>query len=136
VQTDLGGENYILDDTSYVNGKEGIEQVSDSVTFKVTHQLGDHELVYLAGYATFDKETWTDNDFSASDILEVYDVKEYEQLSHELRIVSPKGENIDYIAGIYYLDREFTHDRMTHVFAETPFFRHRFYIIITKNQHQ
>ena len=112
------GEDFIFDDTTYASELEGAEQISDNITFKITHQLGDHELVYIAGYSGFEKDTYTDNDWTASRWISVIGNKEFEQTSHELRIVSPKGETIDYIAGIYYLDREFDRTNKTNVFAD------------------
>ncbi|WP_159819283.1 TonB-dependent receptor [Colwellia sp. 20A7] len=113
-----GGEDYIMNGTSYTNEDTILDQQSESVTFQVTHNIGDHELVYLAGYAGFDKEALIDQDFSATDILTTDETRDYKQLSHELRIVSPKGETIDYIAGIYYLDREF--NQLSNVYAFGP----------------
>ena len=34
--------------------------------------------------------------------------EEYEQISQEIRLTSPGGEKIDYIAGLYYHDSELT----------------------------
>ena len=99
-----------------------VDQQADNVTFQISHSVGEHELVYIGAYAAFDKRTLLDNDFSASDNIETDEEREFSQTSHELRIVSPKGETIEYIAGLYYLDREFKTARTIHLFGGVPFF--------------
>lgn len=116
------GEDFISDDTTFNDADAGIDQKSESVTFQVTHNLGEHELVYLAGYASFDKDSVVDNDFSGTPTIVSYDHRDFTQISHELRIVSPKGETIEYIAGLYYLDREFDRANTLDVFGSIPAF--------------
>ena len=111
------GEDHIYDDTAYTNEDTGVNLESNNVTFQVTQDIGEHELVYLFGHAAFDKFTINDNDFSASPSLTSEDGREYSQMSHELRLVSPKGKTIEYIAGLYYLDRTFDRASSTHAFG-------------------
>ena len=112
-----GGEDFVLDNTTYTNDFTGVDQESENFTFQVSHDIGEHELVYLFGYAGFDRLSINDNDFSASSTLSIEDGREFSQTSHELRIVSPKGNAIEYIAGLYYLDRDFDRANSTHAFG-------------------
>lgn len=43
------GEDFVLDSTSYINEDSGVDQQSDNATFQITHNINEHELVYLAG---------------------------------------------------------------------------------------
>ena len=116
-----GGEDFILDSISHSNVDQGVDQQSDNVTLQVTHNIGEHELVYIGAYASFDKATKLDSDFSAVAGVATADDRDFNQTSHELRIVSPKGETFEYIAGLYYLDREFNTNLLTDAFGYHPF---------------
>lgn len=101
------GENYRYDDNSHLNVDDNAKQNADNVTLQITHELGDHELVYLMGYGAYDRKHLRDSDFTASTLAQTLSKDEFDQISHEIRLVSPGGETVDYIVGLYYLDQNF-----------------------------
>lgn len=111
------GEEFKVNDVSFTNEDTGVDHEGENVTFQVTHNFGEHELVYIAGYAGFERLSVNDNDFSAAPDLITKDGRDFTQTSHEIRIASPKGETIEYIAGLYYLDRDFDRDSTVDAFG-------------------
>jgi len=105
-QARLAGEDFAYDDDSFINEAEDLQQDADTLTFEVTRDLYDQELVYLFGYGEYDREQLADQDFTAVAVAATGRDENFEQSSHELRIASPQGQVLDYIAGLYYLDRE------------------------------
>nr|WP_321440599.1 TonB-dependent receptor [uncultured Hyphomonas sp.] len=102
------GEDYIFDNTSFINEEEALEQESFTTTFQAKHDFGSHELTYLFGYGEFDRSQFTDQDFSAASVLNLDRGEDFSQFSHELRLASTGGGPLEYLVGLYYLDREFT----------------------------
>ncbi|KCZ86091.1 putative TonB-dependent receptor [Hyphomonas adhaerens MHS-3] len=102
------GEDFILDNTSFINEEEATEQESFTTTFQAKHDFGSNELTYLFGYGEFDRSQFTDQDFSAAQVLSLDRGEDFNQFSHELRLASTGGGPLDYLVGLYYLDREFT----------------------------
>lgn len=114
------GEDFVYNDDSYIDDLQEMEQDADNVTFQVTQDLNGHELVYLFGYGAYDREQVSDQDFTAAPVVQVDREEEFEQISHELRISSPGGQTLDYIAGLYYLSRDFEENKKQHLFGFFP----------------
>jgi outer membrane receptor protein involved in Fe transport len=73
------------------------------------YQLGDHTLTAVTGWVEYDTDEFIDVDYSRLILLDgTNQGEEYEQFSQEIRLTSPGGEFIDYIAGIYYHDSDLT----------------------------
>ncbi|MEH6584448.1 MAG: TonB-dependent receptor [Halioglobus sp.] len=68
---------------------------------RVDWDLAPFTLTSITGYSDYDVEYRTDVDFSSLHFLESVAEEDFDQLSQEFRIVSPGGETLDYIAGIY-----------------------------------
>ncbi|CAA0092214.1 Pesticin receptor [Zhongshania aliphaticivorans] len=100
-----GGEDFTHNYTGYSNGRTELELASDSATLNITSMLGEHELTILGGYSSYERVNYSDVDFSASSLLHRVQEEDYEQSSLELRIASPAGETIEYVAGLYWIDR-------------------------------
>jgi iron complex outermembrane recepter protein len=56
----------------------------------------------ISAYSHYDRETQTNSDYAVTAGLHRTLDEEYKQFSQELRLVSPGGETIDWIAGAYY----------------------------------
>lgn len=78
----------------------------DNFTITVNYDIGNHTLTSITGYSAYDYFEYTDADFSALRVLDTSFDQEFDQFSQELRLVSPSGENFDYIAGLYYQQSE------------------------------
>jgi len=60
----------------------------------------------ITGFAQYDFQDVCDCDFAALPLLEVDATEDYEQFSQEIRIASPIGQTIEYIAGVYFQDSD------------------------------
>lgn len=67
------------------------------------YDWGEHEITSTTGYVEYDTFEVLDVDYTGLDILDGTNQSEkYEQFSQELRIASPGGEKVDYIAGVFF----------------------------------
>lgn len=79
---------------------------TENVTLTVDYALGDHTLTAVTGYVSYEFDEHCDCDFSSASVLSVPLDEEYDQFSQELRLTSPGGETLDYIAGLFYQTSE------------------------------
>lgn len=63
--------------------------------------LGGHTLTAISGYSGYDYNERLDADFSPLPTIQVDTRERFDQLSQEIRLLSPGGQTIDYITGIY-----------------------------------
>jgi len=71
-----------------------------TLTFDWT--LGEHTLTAISGYANYNYRDVCDCDFAALPLIQADARENYDQFSQEIRLTSPGGQKIDYIAGLYY----------------------------------
>jgi iron complex outermembrane recepter protein len=112
------------DGDRHSNADEYEKLDSDGVTLQIKHELGEHEITYVAGYTEYENEQLLDQDFSVLNLITDITFEDYEQVSHELRISSPVGETFEYVAGLYYIDRQLDLDdsiRHLDIAAIAPF---------------
>ena len=64
--------------------------------------LGDFTLESITAYSNFEYDEFCDCDFTGAVVFGAALQEQYEQISQELRLSSPLGGKLDYIAGIYY----------------------------------
>ena len=73
------------------------------------YQWGEHTVTSVTGWVEYDTDEFVDVDYSRLILLDnTNQGEEYEQFSQGLRLTSPGGEFIDYIAGVYYHDSDLT----------------------------
>ena len=106
--------------------KPGSEQELANFMLNLDYALGEHTLTALFGYSDYDYTLATDLDglafagLGAPGLgLDAGSYEDYEQSSLELRLTSPGGETVDYVAGIYYQDSELTSDQPNVIFLPT-----------------
>jgi iron complex outermembrane receptor protein len=104
----------------------GSEQELANFMLNLDYALGEHTLTALFGYSDYDYTLATDLDglafagLGAPGLgLDAGSYEDYEQSSLELRLTSPGGETLDYVAGIYYQDSELTSDQPNIIFLPT-----------------
>ena len=85
---------------------EATETEYDLASLTINYDIGEHTLTSVTGYSTYEFQEWTDADFTALALLDVGYDQEFDQFSQELRITSPLGQTIEYIAGLYYQSSE------------------------------
>ncbi len=77
----------------------------DNFVLTANYDWNDHTITSITGYVEYDTFEILDVDYTHLDILDGTNQSEaYEQFSQEIRIASPGGERLDYIAGIFYQD--------------------------------
>ncbi len=72
---------------------------------EINLDLGGYTLTSLTGYRHWSQFDGLDSDQSTLNVLDVnFGSNELRQTSQELRITSPKGKFIDFVAGLFYFD--------------------------------
>jgi iron complex outermembrane recepter protein len=100
-----GTQDTQLDHKRAANGDTS-ENTTDNVTLTVNVSLGDYTLTSITAGLQYDYTELCDCDFTGADLFFVESVEDYAQVSQELRIASPVGETLEWIAGLYYQDSE------------------------------
>jgi iron complex outermembrane receptor protein len=99
-------------------------------SFNLTIEKGFDSLTFtsVSSFATYDMEFYDDFDFGAAfdEVTYVqtgevvpystyfYREEEYDQFSQELRLTSPGGETIDYVAGLFYFKSDWESSEAQH----------------------
>jgi len=78
----------------------------DVFNLNIDYGLGDHTLTAVTGYVEYDFEQDCDCDFTSASVFNALIFEDFEQFSQEVRLTSPGGERIDYIAGLFYQTSE------------------------------
>jgi len=79
---------------------------TDVLAVTVDWQLDFATLTSISAYSAYDRMSTGDTDTVATPSLHRTRTEYYKQYSQELRLVSPGGETIDWIAGAYYQQSE------------------------------
>lgn len=74
---------------------------TDVGALTVNWDMGFATFTSISAYSKYDLKRQTNSDFSATEGLHRTQDEKFEQWSQELRLVSPGGETIDWIAGVY-----------------------------------
>jgi len=72
----------------------------------VNYDFDEYTLTSISAYRDGKYATEHDDDLTPLDIQVSYFGEDTEQFSQELRLISPKSENYDWVAGVYYFDGE------------------------------
>ncbi|MBA3582080.1 MAG: TonB-dependent receptor [Gammaproteobacteria bacterium] len=76
---------------------------TQNLVFSLDHALKDGlVMTYVTGYTDYDYQNAKDVDFTPLPLIFRERQQAFDQLSQEIRITSPAGENIEYIGGVYY----------------------------------
>ena len=91
-----------------VRGGNGDFHDNTSEVFVLTadYALGDHTLTSTTGYLEYAFFQDCDCDFTGASIFNALQSERFDQFSQEVRLTSPGGETLDYIAGLYYQSSE------------------------------
>lgn len=114
----VGNGTYTLDTTQDFNrqgsGPNGLPEYSnndtDNVTLTVEYGIGDLTLTAITGYNAYNSEETCDCDFTGADIFTTYADESFDQYSQEIRLTSPGGETVDWIAGGFWQSAELKFD--------------------------
>jgi iron complex outermembrane receptor protein len=115
-QDDSDGNNLITQATGETPTKNYLVSIPDSgyedveaagLALKIVYDWNDYQITSISSFNTIDEDYLNDNDWSALDALLTQDVRENEQWSQELRISSPGGERLNWVAGVYLYEQTF-----------------------------
>lgn len=114
--------NYNRSGTATKNGvnKEGKETNFDTYALTVNWEVGEHVITSLTGYATYDYADLQDGDRSPAAATLPEFAEDYEQWTQEFRITSPQGDQFDYIAGFFFMEKEQDTDYIVHFNVPAP----------------
>jgi iron complex outermembrane receptor protein len=79
---------------------------SRELVLSITKPIGDLEFTSITGYSEYEFDELCDCDFTGGNVFRAGFEEQFEQFSQELRLTSPAGQTLSYIAGIYYETRE------------------------------
>jgi outer membrane receptor protein involved in Fe transport len=105
----LGASPSILDtrqDFKRTSNGDYSDNTTDNLTLSVNYALGEHTVTYTGAYLEYDYRELCDCDFTGAVLFDLLSEEDYKQSSHEIRLTSPVGNTIEYIAGAYYQDSE------------------------------
>ncbi len=92
-----------LDGNRSANAREDSQNELKNLTFDGRYDLDNgNSLEFTTGLVEYDIEERCDCDFIAGNIFETLAFENYEQFSQEVRMVSPGGEDIDWLAGAFF----------------------------------
>ena len=86
------------------NGDTFHRTVSHVASVKGELELGQHLLVAQTSYVAYKLKFIDDFDFSRDDAINFLRDEKYRQFTQELRIQSPTGNSLEYMAGLFFLD--------------------------------
>ena len=98
------------------SGTDDHTNESDNFTLNIDYQFGEHTLTLVSGYVEYDFFQLCDCDFVSAPIIDgTQTVETFDQFSQEIRLTSPGGETVDYIAGLYFQDSTLTYNDVINV---------------------
>jgi outer membrane receptor protein involved in Fe transport len=99
-----------LDYNRQADGNDYSENELENYTLTVDWELGENTLTLVSGYVAYEFEDNCDCDYSPAEMFVLPLEEEYSQFSQEIRLTSPGGETVDWIAGAFYQtnDQEFS----------------------------
>lgn len=87
---------------SHLGTSDDSLQRTQNAAVNVDWQLSEHTLTANLGYSDYFISLPVDVDAGPLDGWDANNYEEYDQFSSEIRIASPTGQTLEYIAGIYY----------------------------------
>jgi len=95
-----------LDYKRQADGNDYSRNELENYTLTLDWQLGENTLTAVTGYVSYEFEDNCDCDYSPANVFTLPLQEEYEQFSQEIRLTSPGGETVDWIAGGFYQSSE------------------------------
>jgi iron complex outermembrane receptor protein len=82
--------------------RESLDSDINTGSITIDWDINDYTLTAITGYVGYDLDEYTDVDFSVLPTLDVYRKEYFDQWSQEIRLNSPTGETIEWLAGLYF----------------------------------
>lgn len=87
-----------------VLGNQGSDQKTSNFAITAEYSLGEHVITAIVGYSEYDYELGNDIDYLPVPLTQGALDEDFDQTSVEIRITSPEGLTLDYLAGFYWQD--------------------------------
>ena len=97
-----------LDFVRSTNTEEFSNNEINNLTLTTNYSFNDHVLTFTTGWLDFEYDELCDCDFLPIETIPLRLEETYEQFSQEIRITSPSGEKVEWIAGLFYQDYDQT----------------------------
>lgn len=75
---------------------------TENATLTIETGIGDHTLTAVTGYNAYTYQELCDCDFTGASGFNILSDEDYDQISQEIRIVSPENRTISYVGGIFF----------------------------------
>ncbi|GAB3097863.1 TonB-dependent receptor [Aestuariicella hydrocarbonica] len=101
----FAGQNVVpLKEGSYAQSwNTGFDDTnSEAATLTMNWYAGEYTLMSISGHTAFDYQQNRDSDWISADLANQDDTQDYDAFSQEFRLVSPQGQTVEYVAGLYY----------------------------------
>ncbi len=95
-----------LDFQRQANANESSNTDMDNVTLTLDYDMNGYTLTSITGNVKYNFDELCDCDYTPSNIFEVTLGEDYEQFSQEIRLSSPAGASIEWLAGAYLQNSE------------------------------
>ena len=95
-----------LDLNRQANSPEFSDSEMSNVTLNIDYQLGENTLTFVTGHLEYDFLETGDFDYVPASVFYGDLLEDYEQFSQEIRLASPTGGTVEWIAGAYYQSTE------------------------------
>ena len=107
---DIGSDDGKQNFRRNTNLDERLDTETDNVTLTVNYEADAFTVTSITGYVSYDTDDVLDTDGAGIDAFTMRQEENYEQFSQEIRLTSPGGETVDWIAGVYYQDWDLDFD--------------------------
>ena len=91
-----------LNNIRSVDGTDFSDNKVNNATFTLNYAWGDNTLTAISSYMDYEYSERCQCDFTSAPIFYSDLYEKYSQFSQEIRLVSPGGETIDWLAGVFY----------------------------------
>lgn len=95
---------------------------TQNATFALNYDMAnDLSWNFITGYVKYDFDENCDCDFTGANVFNLPLGEDYRQISQEIRLVSPVGNTIDWIAGLYYENNKLEYNELFNADANSIF---------------
>ncbi|MEC8427193.1 MAG: TonB-dependent receptor, partial [Pseudomonadota bacterium] len=92
----------IQNEERFTNNDEHSDNDSNQVILTMNWDQGDYTVTSVTGYIDYTSDEYIDVDLTGVETLTFEQTEKFDQFSQEIRITSPGGETVDWIAGAYF----------------------------------
>jgi outer membrane receptor protein involved in Fe transport len=106
-------------DNAFSPGQGSSFETGESV-LTANYHMGDHTLTSVTGYYGYSYNLQVDGDGLPQNLLTAAIPEHFHQFSQELRLASPTGQTLEYLAGVYFHDARLSAHQFFDYFFLTP----------------